>query len=122
VKCKSLRTVTFPEVLDMYDFCTDKVRIELKGRRGRGERRGGRVGLWVGWFGWFVWVVGLGGWGESSCHSLRSVWMGANFPLFVRLFVCLFVCLFVYIILRSIRPVHVPPPPQLIPPLRQINQ
>ncbi len=43
MKCKSLRTVTFPEVLDMYDFCTDKVRPSARPSVsfgiGRGDER-----------------------------------------------------------------------------------
>jgi ubiquitin carboxyl-terminal hydrolase 14 len=34
-KCKIMRPVSFPEVLDVYDFCTDKVKALLKGNRDR---------------------------------------------------------------------------------------
>lgn len=34
-KCKIMRPVTFPEVLDVYDFCTDRVKALLKGNRDR---------------------------------------------------------------------------------------
>merc|ERR1719235_3007597 len=34
-KCKIMRPVTFPEVLDVYDFCSDRIKKLLKTNRDR---------------------------------------------------------------------------------------
>jgi len=35
VKCKIMRPVSFPEVMDVYDFCTPKLQEALKANRDR---------------------------------------------------------------------------------------
>jgi ubiquitin carboxyl-terminal hydrolase 14 len=35
VKCKIMRPVSFPEVMDVYDFCSPKVQAALKANRDR---------------------------------------------------------------------------------------